>query len=197
MSKARAIGEVIADINIGAEPAPDNLRTAKDLFMIFHGWYGSLFLSRYHTGESDIKGKDRGVKSAMTIWQAALSHFDDSTIRTAVERCRELHPKFPPTLPEFEAICRSAQIRPSTMQTGPDRITMSEGLKSSYTARARGEAMARYRANVATELGAVHTGSTGLGALQLLVAKAVSLAGGDEVATLRRFDRQAQKGVAA
>lgn len=198
MSKPQAIGDVIAKIQIGTEPSPEVLqRLTKELFMLFHGWYGALFLSRYHTGERDLAGKDKGVKSAMIVWQNALARFDEDTIRTAVNRCKEAHPQFPPTLPEFEALCRAVQVRPAFKADGPAQIGMSEGLKSSYTARARADAMARYRANLAAEVGAVHTSGSGLAALQLLVAKAVSLAGGDEVATLRRFDTQAQQGAAA
>lgn len=156
--------------------------------MLFHGMYGNLFLSRFATGELDAEGKDRGVKSAMVVWQSDLSRFDADVIRHAAERCKAEHVKFPPTLPEFLEICRSLQPRRASVQTQAT-IGMSDDLKSSYTAKARAMAMARYRANVAAEVGIVRVDNGVRGILQL-VASAVALAGGDEAAVLLRIERE-------
>lgn len=191
---SKTISQAIQSAAVGAargEPAPDPQKTVKGLFMLFHGWYGNLFLSRFESGDKDKAGKDRGTLSAMAIWQSALGRFDGDVVREAADRCQVEHPKYPPTLPEFVAICRAAQ--PREAYSGPMKVEMSEGLKSSYTARARAEAMARYRANRAgRDVGSdAVRDDDGLFALQLLVAHAVGLAGGDEVAVLRRFDRAA------
>jgi hypothetical protein len=61
---------------------------------------------------------------------------------------------------------------------------MDSALQAEYSARARAEAMAAYQRRVAAEKRA----TDGLPMLQQLVAQAVALAGGDEVATLRRLE---------
>lgn len=186
---SKTIAQALDGAHIGAQPevpAADPRKTVKGLFMLFHGWYGNLFLSRYESGDKDAQGKDRGTMSAMTIWQHALDRFDGDVVRAAAERCQEDHPKYPPTLPEFVAICKATQPRKPAPES-QFKIPMSSDLKSSYTARARADAMARYRANINAEAGVLPAGN-GMGGLQVLVAKAVGLAGGDEVAVLRRFD---------
>jgi len=192
MSDPKSITQAIDAAQIGQKPArsasPDT--TIKQLFMLLHGLYGNLLIARFSTGEvvaaGPDKGKDKGVKSAMVIWQANLDRFDGETIRAAADRCMTDHPKYPPTLPEFVAMCKA--IQPRQTHAEQFKIGMSDELKSSYTARARAQAMARYRANLERSAGVVNTGNAGLGALQVLIARAVALAGGDEVAALRRFD---------
>lgn len=172
-----------------APRAAEENATAKGLFMLFQGWYGSLFLSRYETGNQTEDGKDKGILSAMVIWQAELGGLDGNVVRDAAERCKTEFVKWPPTLPEFMGVVRA--VTPRKTYSGPMKVEMSEGLRSSYSMRARTEAMARYRANVNADAGVVNTGgAVGLPLVQLLIAKAVGLAGGDEVAVLRRFDRQ-------
>lgn len=161
-------------------------KAVRSLFMLFHGMYGNLLLSRYATGELDGDGKDKGVKSAMVIWQSDLARFDSDVLRAAAERCKTDYVKYPPTLPEFLTICRALQPRRAHFET-QGAIAMSDGLKSSYTAKARAKAMASYREKLAVEVGAVRVDG-GLSGLLQLVAAAVGLAGGDEVKALRRFD---------
>jgi hypothetical protein len=187
---SKHISQALQGVNVGAAALPqeEDLGTVKGLFMLFHAWYGTLLLARYNTGDVGVDGKDRGIKSAMVVWQKELSAFDGDIVREAAERCKVDHPKFPPTLPEFVAICKATQ--PRRAYSGPMKVEMAEGLKSSYTARARAEAMASYHATTRAAAGAVRT-DAGLGGLHVLVARAVGLAGGDEVAVLRRFDRQA------
>ena len=160
----------------------------KRLFMLFHGYYGNLFLSKYATGELDSDGKDRGIKSARQVWQSGLAKFDVATVVAAAERCKQAHKEFPPSLPQFVDLC--AAIQPRKDMTKDDaRIGMSTELKSSYSKRARSEAMARYRDRVAAQAGVVSV-PDGLAGLKELIAKAVALGGGDEVATLLRLDRE-------
>lgn len=189
---SKTITQALAGAHIGAQPdtpAADPRKTVKGLFMLFHGWYGTLFLSRYESGDKDASGKDRGTMSAMTIWQHALDRFDGDVVRAAADRCEVDHPKYPPTLPEFLAICKAIQPRRAAPES-QFKIPMSTDLKSSYSAKARADAMATYRARIAADAGVVKT-DDGLTGLRVLVAKAVALAGGDEIAVLRRFDREA------
>lgn len=192
MSKAKPISAVIDAAHIGqrAQAAPREAdATVKRLFMLFHGWYGNLLISRYMTGDTGLDGKDRGVASAMKVWQAELARFAPADVEAAAARCQADHPKYPPTLPEFVALCKAVQIRPAMKINGTLKVEMSDGLRSSYTAKARAEAMHRYRANLAAEVGKVET-EGGIRGMQTLIAQAVALAGGDEVAILRRFDER-------
>lgn len=158
----------------------------KRLFMLFHGYYGNLFLSKFATGELDADGKDRGIKSARQVWQSGLAKFDVATVVAAAERCKQAHKEFPPSLPQFLDLCAAIQPRKARSE-GDARIGMSTELKSTYSKRARAEAMARYRDRIANQAGVVSV-PYGLAGLKELVAKAVALGGGDEVATLRRLD---------
>lgn len=188
---SKTVSQALQAANIGAAPSQqEDLQSGvKGLFMLFHGWYGALLLARYTTGDVDQEGKDRGIKSAMVVWQKELDGFDGDVIRAAANRCMADHPKYPPTLPEFVAICKATQPRRAAPES-QFKIPMSTDLKSSYTARARAKAMTAYRAKVDAEAGVVKAGD-GLGSLQVLVARAVGLAGGNEVAVLRSFDREA------
>ncbi|MBT9462540.1 hypothetical protein [Hydrogenophaga sp.] len=185
---SKTITQAIKGAQIGAVSAqPEDLQAGvKGLFMLFHAWYGTLLLSRYTTGDVDAEGKDRGIKSAMVVWQHELDGFDGDVVRAAAERCKVDHSKYPPTLPEFVALCKAIQPRRPAPES-QFKIPMSEGLRSSYTARARTEAMATYNARISVCMGMVKPGE-GLDTVRALIAEAVRLAGGDEVATLRRLE---------
>lgn len=84
----------------------------KKLFVMMHGAYGNLFLSKFATGEKieekgPDEGKDRGVMVAMSIWDHALRKFSSDVVYDAIQCAQQAHPHFPPNLPQFEAICRS------------------------------------------------------------------------------------------
>jgi hypothetical protein len=91
-------------------PAPDAeplqvKPVVRKLFMLLHGSYGTLFLSKFATGEKDAAGRDKGIRAAMKVWESKLSRFDDSTIEAAADRLSTQHPEFPPNLPQFESLC--------------------------------------------------------------------------------------------
>lgn len=189
---SKTITQAIAGAHIGAKPelaGVDPKKTVKGLFMLFHGWYGNLFLSRYESGDKDATGKDRGTMSAMVIWQNALDRFDGDVVRAAACRCEADHPKYPPTLPEFLAICKATRPR-AVAPESQFQIPMSDALKSANSAKARADAMATYHANVSASVDVVRP-SEGLGLLHALIAKAVGLAGGNEAARLHRLEREA------
>lgn len=188
---SKSITQAIEGARIGQQyeqPGAAPQKTVKGLFMLFHGWYGNLFLSRYESGEKDAAGKDRGTMSAMVIWQNALDRFDGDVVRAAADRCEVDHQRYPPTLPEFLAICKAIQPRRPAPESQFE-IPMSDGLRSSYTSRARDKAMATFNAKISAGTGMVKPGE-GLDTLHVLIAEGVGLAGGDEAATLRRLESQ-------
>ena len=93
------------------QPTEQTSTVIRKLFIMMHGSYGSLFLSKFSTGEKDAQGKDKGVRAAMKIWDAALRKFPESVIETATGRLSQAHPEFPPNLPQFERLCDAAAPR--------------------------------------------------------------------------------------
>ena len=97
-----------------AAPPAETVSTAvRQLFMLFHGSYGNLFLSKFATGEKDAQDKDKGVKSAMKVWDIKLRVYAADVIEEAANRLLLEHPEFPPTLPQFEVMCRAVRPRKS------------------------------------------------------------------------------------
>jgi len=91
-----------------AESSADPLQVSavvRKLFMLLHGSYGTLFLSKFATGEKDAAGRDKGIRAAMKVWDAKLSRFGDSVVEAAADRLSTQHPEFPPNLPQFESLC--------------------------------------------------------------------------------------------
>lgn len=163
----------------------------KRLFMLFHGRYGNLFLSKFATGELDAQGKDKGMLSARIVWQSELRDFGDEIVMEAARRAGDVHPEFPPSLPQFVALCRAAAPRKTWTDENPaPRLSMSDALRTERSRRARDEAMAKYHAR----RGARAEGVEGdVSALHRLVAQAVGLAGGDEAAHLHRIEAMQQR----
>jgi hypothetical protein len=83
----------------------------RNLFMLLHGAYGNLFISKFSTGEKDKRGRDKGIRAAMKVWEAALGKFPAEVVETAAGRLTKDHPEFPPNLPQFEKLCDAAAPR--------------------------------------------------------------------------------------
>jgi hypothetical protein len=83
----------------------------RKLFMLLHGSYGNLFLSKFSTGEKDAQGRDKGIRAAMKVWESKLSRFPAEVIETAAGRLTAEHDEFPPNLPQFEKLCEAAVPR--------------------------------------------------------------------------------------
>lgn len=81
------------------------------LFMVLHGAYGAAFTSKFATGQRDADGKDKGIRSAMQVWQSKLAAYPADVVEAAAGRVMGAHPEFPPTLPQFEALCRAVMPR--------------------------------------------------------------------------------------
>lgn len=78
------------------------------IFQRLHGLYGSLWLDRYRIGQSDAQGRDLGVENAKATWSCELAGFAEcpEAIGWALKQLSSI--PFPPTLPEFLALCRQA-----------------------------------------------------------------------------------------
>lgn len=168
-----------------AEPAAP-ADTANNVFKVFHGFYGNLFLSKFVNGQTNDDGVDQGVVSARAIWSHGLRDFDLSTVKTALARVMDAHPEFPPTLPQFVQLCRACAPRAVYVEALPPAKPDPEVSR-----------MARERlAEVRAKLFPVEAEPSGLDLLKQAIADAVGCAGGNEAAELARLDRMFQ-GVAA
>lgn len=165
------------------QPGPDE-EEVKRVFMVLHGYYGSLFLSKFSTGVVDANGRDQGVANARRVWSQRLRSFDAQTIAAALESCQRQHPEFPPTLPQFVSLCAAAQPREVYRAVGYD---MPAEKRSAYAMQARAAiaAQSARRATAEESTPAV----AGLDGLKQAIADAVRTAGGDEAAALVRLDQ--------
>lgn len=163
------------------EKAAVPIEAVNQVFKVLHGSYGSLFLAKFATGELDENGKDKGIKSTRQVWAHGLRGMDAATITSALERVLEAHPEFPPTLPQFIALCKAS--KPSERPDELKRLGVSGQAHSDATKAAREAAM--------TKIGAMKKAKaeeSPLNELKTLVAGAIALAGGDEVKELMRLD---------
>lgn len=84
----------------GAQPMPAHW--VKALLAKLSARYGTLFADRYAAVPQDV---------LIAEWGSELAGFTPEEIRRGLDGCRDL--KFPPTLPEFLALCRPP-IEPHT-----------------------------------------------------------------------------------
>lgn len=165
------------------EPLP--LEAVNNVFKVLHGFYGNLFFSKWATGQVGENGEDAGVVSARQIWAFGLRKFDGQAVKGALSQCLERHPEYPPSLPQFVALCVANQVR-KVFKT-ENLIGMSQELRSQYARRAR-EVIAKHEARVMhRKTGYVEVPQT-LDGLKQCIANAVAAAGGDEAAKLRELD---------
>ena len=169
-----------------AAAAADN---AGNVFRVLHGFYGNLFLSKFASGQihesGQEKGADMGVTSAKSIWAHGLRKYDAAVVRAALNQCVIDHLKFPPSLPEFLALCAANQPRETYRHTVP-ALPMDGKLRSEHAAKAR--AINAKHAQKAANRATVEP-VEGLDGLKQAIANAVASAGGDEVCELVRLDR--------
>lgn len=159
------------------DPMPVDV--VNNIFKVFHGFYGNLFLSKFSTGEVDAQGGDAGIVSARQIWGHGLRHFDAGTVKAALAQCLERHFEFPPSLPQFVSMCRANQPREAYRPALP----MSVALVAERN-KAEREKLRELRQKLKDEAPA----AAGIPALFAAIADAVGCAGGDEVAELRRLE---------
>lgn len=178
----KSISLSIDDLKSPVEPPQ---AAANNVFKVFHGFYGNLFLSKFINGQTDASGTDLGVVSAAAIWGHGLRGFDLATVKTALSRTMDAHPEYPPTLPQFVALCKACA--PRQVYQYPTAIPMSAELRAQRSKAAREAALMAFKPD------AKQSQSGGLQVLKQLVAEAVGLAGGDEAKTLMRLDRELYK----
>lgn len=189
-AKARALVEEGAVMS--GPLLPEHEDAVRNIFKVMHGWYGNLFLSRYITGleieSGPNKGEDEGIVNARRMWGFALRTFRGRTIKDALSSTRTAHPEYPPTLPQFEALCKARMPR-RRIGNGLPLIGMSQELVSQYARQARA-INERHRSRRAQDLVGVRDIEPGLTGLKQAIAAAVADAGGDEAAALLRLDRE-------
>ena len=154
---------------------------ANNVFRVMHGFYGNLFLSKFINGQTDDAGVDQGVVSARAIWSHCLRDFELATVKTALARTIDTHPEYPPTLPQFVALCKACAPRQAYQHAA---LPMSSALQTEKANAARDAALKSIR-----PASQVEAAPQGLQLLKLLIAEAVGLAGGDEAKELARLDR--------
>jgi hypothetical protein len=165
----------------------------KRVFMVLHGFYGNLFLSKFATGSSNETGEDQGIANARLVWAHSLSEFDVETVKLALRRCQTAHPEFPPSLPQFVALC--AAIQPRQVYRPP--MPTTPALEMSPEAREELRAKERERLAALAQRLKEAPADSPLTLLKQAIARAVADAGGDEVAELLRLDRLLAPKVAA
>lgn len=170
----------LADAAIRAAKVEPPMPNAADaVFRVMHGFYGQLWLSKFATGQAGPDGADAGVVSAKAMWAHGLRDFDALTVRHALRQCLERHAEFPPSLPQFVALCRANQPREAYRPALP----MSGSLVAERS-KAEREKLRALRRGLRGDAPA----TSGLPALFASIADAVGCAGGDEVAELRRLE---------
>lgn len=179
-------------IKAAATPLPEE--AVNNIFKVMHGFYGNLFLSKFASGEVGEQG-DKGIVSARQIWGHGLRKFGPGTVKAALAQCIEAHPEFPPSLPQFVALCRANAPR-EAYKPAQQAIGMSQELRSKYARQAR-EINARQAQRAIDKRTGFIEIEPGLQGLKRAIANAVATAGGDEVAELRRLDAMFSPGAAA
>jgi len=180
----------VSDVSRAAQA--DLADSANSVFKVLHGTYGNLFLNKYATGMLVDKpgdprfGQDLGIISSRQVWAQGLKGFEGETIKEALLRCIELHPKFPPNLGEFVVICKACAPREVYRPAVP-ALGMSQALRSQRAARSR-EIVTRHRFQDIKAAAAAAPLVPGLDALKQAIADACACAGGNEAAELRRLD---------
>lgn len=166
---------------------PEVEEGANNVFRVLHGFYGNLFMSKYSTGQTDAQGNDAGIVNTRRIWAHGLKKFSEDTVKSALADCLVKHPEFPPSLPQFVALCQAWMPRQAYRPAQP-ALGMSQGLRSKYAAQARAinAKYAERKRDMKTDYVELPVSLDGL---KLAIADAVSCAGGDEGAELARLDR--------
>ena len=76
------------------------------IFATMQGHYGSRFVNMWKTGDLLQNGQDAGYMNAMQTWAEKLGGFADHP--ECIAYVLENLPDTPPTLPQFQDLCRRA-----------------------------------------------------------------------------------------
>lgn len=185
----KSIGNFTGGMGGGVPPGPDDAGIRR-VFMVMHGFYGNLFLNKYSTGSVE-NGEDQGIANARKVWAHSLREFDAETVKLALRRCQAVHPEWPPSLPQFAALCTAIKPREVYQPSAPPALTMSPELREKMVAERRD------RLNELAQKLKEPPPNGGLNLLKQAIARAVSDGGGDEAAELLRLDRMLTRRVPA
>ena len=177
----KSIGQITAGLD-PTQPGPDDAGI-KRVFMVLHGFYGNLFLSKFATGSVE-QGEDQGIANARRVWAHSLREYDAETVKLALRRCQQAHPEFPPSLPQFVSLCAAAKPRETyRVPESAPALEMSPEMREKLRAENRerlAEALQKYKEQPP---------ASGLDLLKQSIARAVADGGGDEALELLRLDR--------
>jgi hypothetical protein len=176
----KPIQSAVAKSGIGGPQQSIDDAGIKRVFMVLHGFYGSLFLSKYATGSLE-NGEDQGISNARKVWAHSLREYEAETIKGALRRCQSVHAEFPPSLPQFVALCAAIKPREAYAPPPLPALTMSPELRE--------ERMRQHRQKAAELAQSLKDVETGLDLLKQAIAQSFAEAGGDEAAELLRLDR--------
>lgn len=170
----------------------------KRVFMVMHGYYGNLFFTKFATGVmvaiAGSRGpggkeleEDQGIANARRIWSHGLRPFDAEVIKAALRQCQDKHKEFPPSLPQFVALC-AANLPPPKVQRPQAAVGMSAELRSKYATEAKLKVQMHILAARDAAIGYVKVPPT-LDGLKLAIATAAAEGGADEATELVRLNR--------
>lgn len=169
------------------------LSDIKRLWMVLHGMYGNPLLDKWRTGKVNGNGEDLGILSAQSVWLATLQRHSREVLKRAAALCRERHKTWPPTLPEFDDLCRSIRPTEYVRAAPPDRRI---GMSAEYAKKLREDFSREFAALKAKRAGEREHVEGGLPGLLALCAAAVGAAGDDETAWLMQAEREFARSMA-
>lgn len=76
------------------------------IFATMQGHYGSRFVNMWKTGDHLPNGQDAGYANAQRTWAEKLAGFEDHP--ECIAYVLDNLPDTPPTLPQFQDLCRRA-----------------------------------------------------------------------------------------
>jgi len=86
------------------QPLPANW--INKIFSTMQGHYGSRFMNMWKTGDKMENGQDAGLYNAQKTWAEKLGGFENHP--ECIAYVLENLPDLPPTLPQFQDLCRRA-----------------------------------------------------------------------------------------
>ena len=110
---------------IPASPRRLPEKWVKKLFAELQGNYGSRFVDMWRSGQILADGTDAGLKNALAQWSEKLVGFSDQPER--IRKALSALPPYPPTLPEFIALCRQQQPDSVKVRNRSDSAAVSRG----------------------------------------------------------------------
>lgn len=153
---------------------------AQRVFRAMHSYYGTLFLRKF-ANDVVVDGEDAGVADALKGWAYKLAEFDADTIRRAIARCAQAHPEYPPSLPQFLALCEAAKPREAVRFALPMSPELVKQRNAPHVEKLR-----ELRSRITPKTEEAH----GLQPLFEAIADAVNNAGGDSAAFLVQLERE-------